>query len=238
MTDHPAPDVSWEHAELLAEPTRRAVFEAVRAARRATTRDEVAEKVGIQRRLAAFHLDRLADAGLLSVTYARPDGRTGPGAGRPAKRYDARHAQVTLSVPPRRHDLVGRLLARAVAENPLDAADRAGQLAEDEGRRMGELRRPTGRPSSATTLAAASDALAAIGYEPERERSALRLRNCPFHDVMESAPELICALNHRLITGLLAGLEAPRHVHAELQPTPGQCCVTISSQRARRTAMP
>src|SRR5437762_2014228 len=96
---------AWAAMQVLAEPTRRAVFDAVRAARAPVTRDEVARQNGLQRALAAFHLDRLADAGLVHVTYARPSGRSGRGAGRPAKRYDASGTTVAISVPRQQHQL-------------------------------------------------------------------------------------------------------------------------------------
>ena len=49
--------------------------------------NEAAASVGISRALAAFHLDRLVKDGLLIPEYRRLSGRTGPGAGRPAKLY-------------------------------------------------------------------------------------------------------------------------------------------------------
>src|SRR3954454_24369069 len=108
----------WELVHLLAEPTRRRVYEAVRGARASMSRDEVAAACEISRRLAAFHLDLLADASLLTVTYARPAGRTGPGAGRPAKRYAVTDVDLEVSVPPRRYDIPARILARAIEEAP------------------------------------------------------------------------------------------------------------------------
>src|SRR5438045_1003412 len=72
---------------LLADPTRRALYEYVSSASDRIDRDAAADGVGIARGLAAFHLDRLAAAGLLVVEYHRRNGRSGPGAGRPAKFY-------------------------------------------------------------------------------------------------------------------------------------------------------
>jgi predicted ArsR family transcriptional regulator len=106
----------WARVQLLTEPTRRRIYDAVRTSRDPVTRDAVAKATGVSRRLAAFHLDLLADSGLLSVDYARPPGRTGPGAGRPAKRYRAEDVDVEVSLPPRRYDIAARVLARAVAE--------------------------------------------------------------------------------------------------------------------------
>src|SRR5437870_3947726 len=102
-------DQAWEAMHLLAEPTRRQVFEACRTAEAPLTRDDVASATGISRRLAAFHLDVLADAGLLTVDYARPEGRTGPGAGRPAKRYAAGSIALELTIPARRYELAARV---------------------------------------------------------------------------------------------------------------------------------
>ena len=71
----------------LAEPLRRALYEFVVAAPGPVGRDEAAEAVGVSRQVAAYHLDRLIDDGLLSAEFRRLTGREGPGAGRPAKRY-------------------------------------------------------------------------------------------------------------------------------------------------------
>src|SRR5881409_3372329 len=136
MSDH---DAGWDRVHLLTEPTRRAVYDAVRVARGPMTRDEVATATGVSRRLAAFHLDLLADGGLLAVDYARPPGRRGgPGAGRPAKRYRVEPVEVEVSMPPRRYDIAARVLARAVAEPGAGSAhERAVSVAREEGRRLG-----------------------------------------------------------------------------------------------------
>src|SRR3954469_14292540 len=131
---------------LLAEPTRRRVYDAVRAADGPQTRDDIANATGINRRLVTFHLDLLAGGGLLDVDYARPPGRGGPGAGRPAKRYRPAPVDIELRVPARRYDLAARILARAVAESTSggDARERAMQAAHEEGGRT-----PGGRGSEA-----------------------------------------------------------------------------------------
>ena len=218
----------WHRVQLLTEPTRRRVFDVVRAARAPLTRDEVARGADVSRRLAAFHLDLLADAGLLAVDYARPPGRSGPGAGRPAKRYRAEDVDLELSVPPRRYDIAARVLARAVAEpGESSAAQRAAEIARDEGAAIGAARRPGGRMTGRRSLDTAASALRHLGYEPEREGSCVRLRNCPFHAVVDVAPALVCRLNNALIGGLLDGLEAGADVSAQLDGVPPDCCVTI-----------
>lgn len=223
-TDTPPPDSLV--LEMLAEPTRRQVYDTVRRSAAPMTRDAVAQAVGIGVRLAAFHLDRLATAGLLSVDFARPEGRSGPGAGRPAKRYSAARRDVEIAVPPRRYQLVARILAAAVAASPEDAGNEAVAIAEAEGRQVGELY-AAANPKSRHRLAAAASALESLGYEPRRERSRLCLGNCPFDGVVDVSPQLVCGLNERLVQGLLDGLGIGDKCRAELDGLAPDCCVTV-----------
>ncbi len=226
-------DAGWMLLHLLAEPTRRRVFDEVRAGRQPMTREEVAEGTGISRRLAAFHLDVLAESGLLDVDFARPPGRGGPGAGRPAKRYRAADREVSVSVPARRYDVVARVLAAGIRDakaSRRDAGDSALDVAEEEGRRIGVLRRPAGRVGVASTVRGVTAALDDLGYEPASAADGLRLRNCPFHAVVDVAPELVCGLNERFLCGLLEGMGGHPDVTAQLDPAPPDCCVVVRTR--------
>ncbi len=225
-TTDPSPLRESVVLETLAEPTRRQVYDLVRRSSAPMTREAVARELDIGVRLAAFHLDRLADAGLLAVDFARPEGRSGPGAGRPAKRYSAAHRDVEIALPPRRYHLVARILAAAVTAAPGDAGQEAMAIAEGEGRRVGELH-ATGERRSRHRLTAAADALASMGYEPRRERARLCLGNCPFDGVVDVSPGLVCGLNQRLVQGMLDGLGLGERCRAELDGMPPDCCVTI-----------
>ena len=116
----------------LADPVRRSLYGFVVAQPEPVDRDAAAAGVGIGRPLAAFHLDRLAAAGLLEVEYHRRSGRTGPGAGRPAKFYRrARGRETSVSLPPRRYDDLAEILAEGVeqsapARGPRPSTPRAG----------------------------------------------------------------------------------------------------------------
>jgi len=221
-------DTQWESVQLLTEPTRRGIYDAVRAGRHPMTREEVAAAAGVSKSLAAFHLDLLAERGLLEVDYARPPGRSGPGAGRPAKRYRAVPVEFDVSVPPRRYDVAARVLARAVAESgPGPAAERALDVAREEGEELGRLRRPARRMSADRSLDAATQTLHELGYEPQREGKCVRLRNCPFHAIVDVAPALVCGLNDALIDGILTGLGSTG-VSAALDGAPPDCCVTVA----------
>src|SRR5258707_10767985 len=103
-----------EAIALLQDPARRSLYEFVVAAGREVSRNEAAQAVGLQRTLAAFHLDRLASTGLLEVAYRRLGARSGPGAGRPAKLYRRAATERTVSVPPRDYARAAQVLAEAI----------------------------------------------------------------------------------------------------------------------------
>ncbi len=214
MSDPRAPESA---VAALADPVRRRLFDLLQAEARPLGRDELAERTGLPRATVAFHLDRLAEAGALTVAFARLTGRSGPGAGRPAKLYAVAGDELSASIPPRSYDVVGDLLATAVEE-----ADRTGApvreclvaVAEERGHALGAGDRPL------------SEALATVGYEPEAEADGgLRLTNCPFHRLASRHTELICSANVALVRGISDESDGDREVW--LEPTPGQCCVRI-----------
>src|SRR5438270_12404190 len=103
-----------EAIALLQDPARRALYEYVVSRGREVGRNEAATAVGVQRTLAAFHLDRLVSAGLLEVAYRRLSGRSGPGAGRPAKVYRRAAAERVISIPPRDYARAAQIFAEAI----------------------------------------------------------------------------------------------------------------------------
>ena len=77
------------------------------------SREQAAEGSGCPAHTAKFHLDRLVDEGLLDVEFRRLTGKTGPGAGRPAKLYRRSGREIALSLPQRSYDLLSTILAQA-----------------------------------------------------------------------------------------------------------------------------
>jgi predicted ArsR family transcriptional regulator len=214
------------------EPTRRALYQHIADHGGWVGREEAADAVGISRTLAAHHLDRLAADGLLDVDYQRTNDRRGPGAGRPAKLYRRAARQIALSLPPRRFELVARLLAEAVdtaRQDNVDLTEALAHSARQAGEAMAAARATDlpRRTGSGRTRAAVADELQARGYEPVIAPSgAITLRNCPFHELAQRHIDLVCGLNLALLEGLVDGLPAARLV-ARLAPAPGRCCVTL-----------
>jgi predicted ArsR family transcriptional regulator len=237
-----ADETSWHYLEALSEPRRRAVFDAVVDSATPVTRDEVAAACGISRELAAFHLDKLHDVGLLTVDFARPEGRTGPGAGRPAKRYRRAAVEVMVQLPPREYELAARILvaaAQATAEH--DALPPAvAAAARDEGERIGRQRRlGSGRRGRrlgvAATWQTAREVLASLGYQPRDDRGTMRLSNCPFHALAQTDRALVCGLNVAFVDGVLAGIDGAPTVTADLEPGADRCCVALHQARTNHT---
>lgn len=223
----------------LAEPARRALYLYVVGRPDAVGREEAARAVGIGRALAAFHLDRLVQAGLLTAEYRRLSGRTGPGAGRPAKLYRRADRQIEVSLPERRDDVVARLFAIALDAERLGTATSAAALervAREYGTTLGvDARRRAGpRPSRARLTTAATTVLTESGFEPIVDGGTLILRNCPFDRVARDHRDLVCGMNHSIMDGLVAGLRSSG-LRATFDPEPGRCCMTFSSEGTRPT---
>jgi predicted ArsR family transcriptional regulator len=216
---------------VLAETLRRGMYEFIRHRRRPVSRDEAAAAVGISRKLAAFHLDKLVDAGLLKAYYARPAGGGGPGAGRPPKLYEPNDdVEVQVSLPERHYDLPGEILldaleTRSSGEEPQAAVER---VAYRKGLALGQRSRRSGR--SGTASLSIAHVLRSCGFEPYTDSDgALRLNNCPFHRLAQRSPETVCGMNRALIDGVLHGLQAEGR--AVLDPRPNECCVAIRGGR-------
>jgi predicted ArsR family transcriptional regulator len=190
--------------------------------RGSVSRDAAAVALGVPRSVAAFHLDKLVEAGLLDARFERVTGRTGPGAGRPAKLYQRSETEIDLTLPPRRYELAGALLADAVARStaegiPAEAA--LAQVAREAGEAVGA--RDVERSDRGLL-----DVLVLHGFEPQEGEDRIALRNCPFHGLADRHRALVCGMNLEFLGGVLAG-RGDEGYTARLAPEPGWCCVRL-----------
>ena len=215
----------------LDDPVRGRLYAFVSGRGEPVGRDEAAAAVGIGRALAVYHLDKLVEAGLLTASYRRPPGRTGPGAGRPAKVYARSCGEFMVTVPVREYELAARLLVQAVAA---DRSGQAGAALQAAAWKLGADLAQRDQPGQAPDPTLES-ALSEYGYEPRQdEAGTIRMRNCPFHHLAELQPDLVCHMNLALIQGLAAGLDAGRP-QPVLDPEPEHCCVAIPAATSDRT---
>jgi len=223
----------------LGDEVRSALYRYVRRENRPVTREEAAGAVRISVKLAAFHLDKLVDRGLLLADQEVPQG-VRRRVGRAPKRYSVSDREFSVSLPERRYELAGEILVDSLArvgaeqggteQGGVPPADVSRRVAWDRGRDIGaglREQRNLGRPGPERTVAAAENLLDQLGYEPARDdQGGLVLRNCPFHALVQRQPELVCALNAAFVDGMLRGL-GNETVRADLRPGPGLCCVCV-----------
>jgi len=221
----------------LADDLRRRMYAFIRDSGEPVTRDQAAAEVGISRKLAAFHLDKLVDAGLLRAGTARGLRR----AGRAAKTYQPTDRVVQISIPPRQHAFLAEILLDSVMAGGAhtDVRQVVLDMAAERGRQLGEVERLQGRPGrlgAERALALARSFLVRLGFEPMQSvPGQLVLRNCPFQPLASRSTELVCGINHAFLAGFLEGLGTSSAV-AVLDPQPGACCVELRAANSAQLA--
>ena len=199
------------------------------------SRDDTAESLDIARSVAAFHLDKLVDVGLAEAHFERLTGRSGPGAGRPAKVYRRSGRVIELSLPERHYDVAGGVLAEALeraATEGVPVQHAVRDVAVETGRALGEAARA--ETGAGASRARRRDALLRVlerhGYEPHLRDREIVLRNCPFHALAEQHRTLVCGLNLELLSGIIEGAGGGDLISARLAPEPDSCCVRMTSR--------
>jgi len=211
------------------EAHRSALYAVVAGDRRAISRDDAAAAIGISRPLAAYHLDRLVDDGLLEVRFERRTGRNGPGAGRPAKLYQRAAEAVELSVPARDYGFIAELLVKVVERDLSGTAQSAlNDVANEAGARSVANVSTEESEDRTDGLADLRRTLGERGYEPYDDGGGLRLRNCPYHRLAEHHRDLVCTANLAFISGMAEHLGVDQALRPRLDPKPGECCVSIA----------
>jgi predicted ArsR family transcriptional regulator len=216
---------------LLAEPTRQQLYLYLRERQEPVGREEAARHTGVKPRLAAFHLDRMAEAGLLDVEFRRLSGRVGPGAGRPAKVYSLSSRSFSVEIPQTRYALAASMMATALSAGG-PRADGAGSLqdvATIVGESLGDEIRRQARTKGARQEAVRGK-LKQLGYEPQvRESGEWTMRNCIFSELSMSHRELVCPMSAALVTGLLDGAHLSS-LRVERRPARPGCCVQVTGK--------
>jgi predicted ArsR family transcriptional regulator len=193
----------------LGDPTRRAIYIAVRQSAEPVTSSSVAEIFQLHPNVARHHLDRLAADGYLRVTHRRPSGRSGPGAGRPAKCYEATGKPIDLHFPAQRPDLLLGLLSRVIDRV---GAPNVAEVAEAVGREYGSgLAAEIGEPEAPgyeAAVTAVAKAMRGMGFQTDPEPDSRRILTtyCPFGEAATDHPEVFCSLDRGIVAGMMGAM--------------------------------
>lgn len=210
------------------DPTRRDIYVLVRAHPDGLRAAEVAVEFSLHPNVARHHLEKLASGGYLLVELSRNES-----AGRPSKIYRAAEHDTQLNFPPRRDDLLGTLLARALERL---SRDEAKTLAEEVGYEYGlalasNMEPGEGHRSVKAAVASVADALTAHGFgaHVEARGGSLTLvsEHCPFGEAAQRYPHVLCAVDTGMVRGMLEGLYGATQPHIEESlPDGDRHCVT------------
>jgi len=179
----------------LGDNTRYAIY--LELARSATPRStaDIADTLGLHPNTVRPHLERMREVGLLDVEV---DARGS--VGRPQHRYLLAADAPSLGLEPAAFPLLARLLAGAAASAGV-APDAAADASRDAGRAL--ARRTPGR----SCVEALSRALDELGFDPavgsEDGLATVAFTHCPFRELAEAHPELVCHLHRGLVEGFV-----------------------------------
>jgi predicted ArsR family transcriptional regulator len=197
--------MSIENLDALGDHTLRETALFVRSQELPVTADDVARAFGVSRTAARWRLERLAAGGLVTVGFERRSGRSGPGAGRPAKIYGPAAEADAIEFPPRRYEALAALLLAA-----LPARDRPEQLARvglEYGRQLAAAAGLTTARTRAAALRAVSEALGRLGFHAalesvSDEQAVFVSATCPLRPLVASEPDA-CAIDEGMWRGLI-----------------------------------
>jgi predicted ArsR family transcriptional regulator len=196
-------------AAALGDPTRRGIYLAVRQSADAVTSARIAELFSIHQNVARHHLDKLTEEGYLRLTHQRQAGRSGPGAGRPAKCYEATSKGVSIH-PGRRYDLLVELLVRVLDRvSPAGLADVAEQIGREYGEELAASLGTPDDPGYESAVEALAKVMGGVGFEVSVEQGGQRLftSHCPFGEAATGHPEVVCSLDRGMVAGIMGVLQ-------------------------------
>jgi predicted ArsR family transcriptional regulator len=188
--------------DAVAQPELREIVLFARGQAGPVSADDVAGRFGIHRTAARSRLERLAAAGLLTVSFERRTGRSGPGAGRPTKLYSVSPETEAIEFPERHYD---RLLGHLAAQLPDDALTEAGVSFGADLAAAADMGRARGLRQAAERACAA---LGALGFQAAvvdgtDDSVTIATATCPLRPLVVANPADTAAIDRGLWIGLL-----------------------------------
>lgn len=193
--DPPAEAPRLELLKALGDNTRYAIYLELARAPMPLATAQIAESLGLHPNTVRPHLDRMREVGLLEVVTD-----TQGTVGRPQHRYSLAAGAPSLGFEPPAFPVLARMLLRLAAAADLPAAD-----AVESGREQGAAAAPRRAPGTCADALTAE--LAALGFDPESvvddDRATIAFTRCPFRELAEANPDLVCSLHRGLVEGFV-----------------------------------
>jgi predicted ArsR family transcriptional regulator len=212
----------------LADDTRYAVYQELSMSTSALSAQELADRLGVHANTVRLHLERLREVGLVDAEAVHRGT-----VGRPQHLYFLADGAPGLGFDPPAHALLAGLLgalAERVGATPDDALD--------TGHAWGMEAARTTRARSC--LRALEAELHDLGFEPSagpgdgtsEGGARIEFLHCPFRELAEAYPELVCSLHRGLCEGVIeqAGGGSVEEFAALYDPEPCHVTVTVGSR--------
>jgi predicted ArsR family transcriptional regulator len=193
-----------DHLAAVGDPELREALLFARSHARPVTADELAQEKGLHRNVARSRLERLVDAGLLAASFERRTGRSGPGAGRPAKTYSVVPQLESIEFPADPSEPVAALLVDALVTRAGDEPLR--EVGVEFGRELARSARLRPAKRLATGFERVCDAVRRLGYQASLERvdengAVIATPTCPLRPLVRARPEAV-EIDRGMWTGL------------------------------------
>lgn len=193
-----------DHLAAVGDPELRDALLFARSRARAVTADELAEEKGLHRNVARSRLERLVEAGLLAVGYERRTGRTGPGAGRPAKTYSVVPQLESIEFPADQNESLAELLVDALRAR--GGKESLREVGVNFGRELARSAKLRPVKSIETGFERVCAAVRRLGYQASLEHAddkgaVIATPTCPLRPLVRARPEAV-----EIDRGMWAGL--------------------------------
>lgn len=205
-----------DHLAAVGDPELRDALLFARSRARAVTADELAEEKGLHRNVARSRLERLVEAGLLAVGYERRTGRTGPGAGRPAKTYSVVPQLESIEFPADQNESLAELLVDALRAR--GGKEPLREVGVNFGRELARSAKLRPVKSIETGFERVCAAVRRLGYQASLEHAddkgaVIATPTCPLRPLVRARPEAV-GIDRGMWAGLascaLDGIEVGR----------------------------
>lgn len=199
-------ELRLEVFKALGDNTRYAIYlELARSPHPLGTAD-IATSLGLHVNTVRPHLERMRDAGLLAVSVD-----TRGGVGRPQHLYSLASDAPSLGLEPPVFPLATAMLLRMAHQAGL-GAEEAIEAGRDQGRVDGSSCQTLPADQRVPCFEALVSRLGDLGFDPASvatdDGATVAFTHCPFRDLAEANPDLVCGLHRGLVEGFVESFDA------------------------------